>query len=323
MSHRSRRLRVVPIVAGIALLAAGFGDVSAASLSSSDRDSAGTAPAAVGWVTTRTGGPARTEVRDAAGTLLAELTDGARTVTLAGPARSWTEAGTAIDIRTDRWVRLLPAPYDGIFDAADTAWVAAALGDRSPDILAVAFQYVSGAPPLSAAGLVIAGDARYGDAAGADFNDFLGVAWTYGSSIDAPEPAELRSLDCSGFVRMVLGYRFGMRMSIGASAGALPRRAFEQLASGPGRLMVANSGRQLKSYKNLRAGDLVFFDASTVDGTAIDHVGIYVGRDAQGHHRFISSRQKADGPTVGDVGGKSVLDGSGYWALAFRAVRRP
>ncbi|MEO6578875.1 MAG: NlpC/P60 family protein [Candidatus Limnocylindria bacterium] len=310
-------------MAGIVLLAAGFGDVSAASLRSSDHDSAATATAAAGWVTARIGKPARTEVRGADGTLLAELTDGARTVTLAGPARSWTEAGSAIDIRTDRWVRLLPAAYDGIFDAADTAWLAAALDDRSPDILAVAFQYVSGAAPLSDAGLVIAGDARYGVAAGADFNDYLGVAWTYGSSIDAPEPAELRALDCSGFVRMVLGFRFGMRMSIGASAGALPRRAFEQLASGPGRLMVANSGRQLTSYNNLRAGDLVFFDASTVDGTAIEHVGIYVGRDAQGHHRFISSRRKADGPTVGDVGGKSVLDGSGYWALAFRAVRRP
>ncbi|MBA3778222.1 MAG: C40 family peptidase [Chloroflexi bacterium] len=323
MPHHFRRLRVVPIVAGIALLAAGFGRASAASVPSSDRDSAGPERATVGWVTTRMGGPDPTEVRDAAGTLLAELTDGARTVTLAGPARSWTEAGSATGIGTDRWVRLLPTSYDGIFDAADAAWVAAALGDRSPDILAVAFQYVSGAPSLSQAGLAIAGDARYGVAAGADFNDFLGVAWTYGSRIDAPEPAELRSLDCSGFVRMVLGYRFGMRMSIGASAGALPRRASDQLASGPGRLMVANSGHRLTSYDNLRAGDLVFFDASTVDGPAIDHVGIYVGRDAQGLHRFISSRRMADGPTVGDVGGASVLDGFGYWALAFRAVRRP
>nr|MBA2556149.1 hypothetical protein [Chloroflexota bacterium] len=56
---------------------------------------------------------------------------------------------------------------------------------------------------------------------------------------------------------------------------------------------------------------------ATRDGRAIDHDGIYVGLDGAGHARFVSSRRTADGPTIGDAGGASVLDGSGYWAEAF------
>jgi cell wall-associated NlpC family hydrolase len=203
----------------------------------------------------------------------------------------------------------LPTAYAG-FDTFVRSWLATTLADRSPDVLAVAFEYATGAPL----------DARY--ASGADFNDFLGRAWSYGSRVDQPEPAELGALDCSGFVRMVLGYRLGMPMSIGASSGTLPRTARDQLASAPGTVLVPNAGVQAHSLAALRAGDLVFFDASTRDGTGIDHVGIYIGRDQAGHDRFISSRRGADGPTVGDVDGASIVDGTGYWASAFRAVRR-
>jgi cell wall-associated NlpC family hydrolase len=275
------------------------------------------------WSIARRSNPARTEVRSASGALMAELTDGARTVPLAGPLRTFGEPGLGTMVSTDRWVRLLPAPYDGTFDSADAAWLTAALADTSPDVLAVAFQYLTGAPTVEANGLVVAGDAAYGASAGADFNDFLGIPWAYGTSVDQPEASQFRALDCSGFVRMVLGYRLGMRMTIGASTGSLPRRAADQLGSGPGRIIRANRGSQVTSFASLRPGDLVFFDASTRDGSGIDHVGIYVGRDSLGHHRFISSRTKADGPTIGVIGGASILDGSGYWASAFRAYRRP
>jgi hypothetical protein len=275
------------------------------------------------WTVARLTAPARTEVRDTAGVLVAELTDGARTVPMAGPSRRWGETGLATSITSDRWVRLLPAPFDGSFDPADADWLASAMADGSPDLLAIAFQYAPLAPEVWREGMRVAGDARYGPAAGADFNDYLGVPWSYGGSIDAAEAAEVRSLDCSGFVRMVFGYRSGVRMSIGPAAGTLPRRAADQLASGPGRVVVANAGRKVASMVSMRAGDLVFFDASTRDGTAIDHVGIFVGADAAGHARFISSRTTADGPTIGDLGGASILDGTGYWASAFRAVRRP
>ncbi len=72
----------------------------------------------------------------------------------------------------------------------------------------------------------------------------------------------------------------------------------------------------------LQPGDVVAFDASTTDGTRIDHVGIFLGRDSLGHDRFISSRKTADGPTLGDLGGRSVLDGTGLYAVSFRTARR-
>jgi cell wall-associated NlpC family hydrolase len=262
------------------------------------------------WSVTAVSGPAGTEVRDASGALLALFTYGSRSVSVAGPWRAFGEAGLATPVKTDRWVRLLPTPYAG-FDASVRSWLAAKLIDRSPDVLAVASQYATGA----------ALDARY--VYGGDFNDYLGRAWTYGSTVDQPEAAEIGALDCSGFVRMVLGDRLGIPVSLGIVAGALPRSARDQLAGGPGIVLVGNTGVQVRALGVLRPGDLVYFDASTDDGALIDHVGIYVGRDTAGHYRFISSRRGADGPTIGDVKGASILDGSGYWASAFRAVRRP
>jgi cell wall-associated NlpC family hydrolase len=276
------------------------------------------------WVTARRTAPERTEIRDAAGSLVAEFTDGARTVVIRGPARTWTERDVTAKVTTDRWVRLLPLPFDGRFDTADRAWLSAAIDDDSPDVLAIAFQYVKGAPDVRSGGLRIAGDAAYGPSAGADFNDYLGIPWRYGTSTDRPETAQFGALDCSGFVRQVFAYRLGLPATINVvqAGAALPRRAADQLIGAQGRITIANAGRQLTSFGSLRPGDLVFFDASTADGTAIDHVGIYVGTDAGGRHRFISSRRGADGPTIGDVGGASILDGTGYWARAFRAVRR-
>jgi hypothetical protein len=67
---------------------------------------------------------------------------------------------------------------------------------------------------------------------------------------------------------------------------------------------------------------LVFFDAAADDGKQIDHVGIYLGRDAGGNHRFVSSRKSINGPTLGDYNGRSILNGTGLYAKAFRAARR-
>jgi hypothetical protein len=66
----------------------------------------------------------------------------------------------------------------------------------------------------------------------------------------------------------------------------------------------------------------VFFDADPGDGARIDHVGIYLGVDAGGRHRFVSSRKGINGPTLGDYRGASLLDGAGLYARAFRASRR-
>ena len=72
----------------------------------------------------------------------------------------------------------------------------------------------------------------------------------------------------------------------------------------------------------LQLGDLVFFDASDDDKSRLDHVGMYLGTDTAGAHRFISSRKTPDGPTLADKGGESILNGAGHFARAFRAARR-
>ena len=86
----------------------------------------------------------------------------------------------------------------------------------------------------------------------------------------------------------------------------------------------ATGGTRYRStgLDRLHVGDLVFFDADPDDGPALDHVGMYLGRDSAGHRRFISSRKGANGPTMGDVKGASILDGTGLYARAFRSARR-
>jgi cell wall-associated NlpC family hydrolase len=85
---------------------------------------------------------------------------------------------------------------------------------------------------------------------------------------------------------------------------------------------VPDGGVQVTAFDALDIGDLVFFDGSDDDGDALDHVGMYLGLDGQGAHRFISSRKTPDGPTLADQGVASVLNGTGHYAKAFRAVRR-
>lgn len=287
------------------------------------------ASATTGLTESRLSGPDRVVVRDSLG-VVATFTVGARTVTVRGPSRTFAETTTTATVRTNLWVRLLPTPFNG---TVDHRWLAARRADSSPDILAYARQYLTGAPERrNAAGRRIAGDASYGPLPpdgtheeGSDFNDYLGVSWTYPSSVDAPETRQYGALDCSGYVRAVFGVRAGMPMSLGLttlSNGRLPRRAVQMAQSAPGVMVLRNTGVRPAKLSGLLAGDLVFFDASTDDGTTIDHVGIYLGTDSTGAARFVSSRKGADGPTLGDVRGKSVLTGTGLYATTFRAARR-
>ncbi|HXH80236.1 NlpC/P60 family protein [Nocardioides sp.] len=271
--------------------------------------------------------PPRVQVLDASG-VVATFTNGARTVNVRGPVRTLAEPGTTSATVTGATrVRLLPTPFTG---TVDRTWLEAALADSSPDVLALSLQYVAGAPTtLDAAGRVVSGDASYGPLQpdgtrqeGSDFNDYLGVRWEYDAVADLPEATQLGSLDCSGFVRMVMGYRSGLAMTLDPDGVRLPRRAHQMLSSAPGRVTVASTGAQPTSTAGLAPGDLLFFDASTDDGTAVDHVGLYLGVDSTGSARFISSRKTADGPTLGDVGGRSTVTGTGHYARAWRAARR-
>jgi hypothetical protein len=278
---------------------------------------------------TRTADPDRTVVTDAAGHWLATFTDTAYTVTLLGAQRTFADPNAKHPVITDVWVRILPAPFGG---EVDPNWLSQALADKSPDVLAVAMEYVKGAPPLTdEAGLQIAGPATYGPIKaddsreeGGDFSDYLGIDWKFGSHTHHPKTDFFQSLDCSGFMRMVWGYREHLPLGYETDGGAsIPRHSWDIMASAPGVVTISDTETQVTDFSRLQTGDLVFFHARKEDHQPqIDHVGMYLGKDTGGHYRFISSRQTIDGPTLGDVGGASLLDGQGLYAKSFRAARR-
>jgi hypothetical protein len=74
----------------------------------------------------------------------------------------------------------------------------------------------------------------------------------------------------------------------------------------------------------LLPGDVLYFDADTSNPTEeegqIDHTGIYLGLDAGGQRRFLSSRKVANGPTMSDLGGLSAIDGVGYGVGGYGTV---
>ncbi|GGI06971.1 C40 family peptidase [Egicoccus halophilus] len=269
--------------------------------------------------------PARSVVTDAEGRWLATFTDEASTVVVRGPERTFDEPD-ATAVTTDVWVRVLERPFDG---EIDRSWLAGALADRSADVLEVSTQYFADAPEvIDGAGQLVSGPAAYGPLqpdgsrpVGADWHDFLGVDARYGGRLDPADPEEYRALDCSGYVRTVFGFRHGMPMSLRPDGGAsLPRRSFEQAAEAPGVVPIADGELDAEV---LQAGDLVFFDSPDDADGRIDHVGIYVGVDDDGAHRFVHSRRSANGPTLGgDADGASVLEGDGYWSRGFEMTRR-
>jgi cell wall-associated NlpC family hydrolase len=280
--------------------------------------------------------PPRTTVVDTAGTVLATFTDGARSATLDGPVRTFAEPqfGGA-PVTTPVWVRLLPEPWRAGAEDAPwfRPWLREHLGSTAPDVLAVATQYLDGAPEgRDADGVRVRGDARYGPPgpAGApppensDFLDYLGVQWTFADGeVRRPDPQRYGAVDCSGFVRLVYGHRAGYPLLATNERGpGLPRRARAMAEVGPGVVVLPGTGAPPSNLGALQAGDLLFFDLDRAPDRRIDHSAIYLGRDEAGQHRFVSSRVRADGPTLGDLGGASVLDGGGHYARSFRSAKR-
>lgn len=293
---------------------------------------------------TRLANPDRTEVRNGHGKILAVLTDKARTALLKGPQRTLAEPQyTRAKVVTDAWVRLMPQEWSEGAEQATwfSGWFEAALADNSPDVLAIAMEYVySAKSQKNAEGLQIAGDAAFGPlsdidpdgrAENSDFYDYLGVPWTFPDGVrETPSPDRLRSLDCSGYLRMVYGYRLGYPL-LGSNAGGagLPRRANALATVGPGVQLMPNTGKPVRDLGLLQPGDLLFFQGvpeidsdGPATNTHIEHAGIYLGVDDRGHHRFVSSRTTANGPTMGDAGGESILDGTGHFATKLRTARR-
>jgi cell wall-associated NlpC family hydrolase len=279
--------------------------------------------------------PARTAAVDAAGRTVAVLTDGARTVRLTGPVRTFKEPKfTSATVSTDAWVRLAPQEWKAGEENAAwfRPWLAGALAETGPDALAIATQYLFGMPEQKDdKGVRFAGDADFGPfsdtdpdgrAENSDFFDYLGITYKFpDGGRSTPQPDRFGDLDCSGYLRMVYGYRLGYPVRSANTAGVgLPRRAFAMAQFGPGVPVIENRGSA--ALARLQPGDLLFFDLDPADGTQADHSGIYLGLDDAGHHRFLSSRSKANGPTFGDFGGAAILDGSGHFAARFRTARR-
>ncbi len=277
------------------------------------------------WSLDRVDDPPGTVVEDTDGNWIATFTDDASTVLIAGPERSFDEPTATNAVTTEAWVRLLPAPFDGHVDAT---WLEVARADAEPDVLEVAMQYLDGAPQIrDDDGTLIAGEASYGPlrpdgtrAVGSDWHDYRGVDADYGHLIDRADPEEYGALDCSGYTRTIYGARLEVPMSLRPDGGSsLPRRSFEQAAEAPGVVPISDGELDVG---RLQAGDLIFFDLGEARAR-IDHVGIYLGEDAGGDHRFLHSRPTADGPTMGgDHHGPSILNGAGVYAEGFVSTRR-
>lgn len=301
-------------------------------------------PAALAYEFVRASSPARTIVRSDDGAWRATFTDGAYTVRHSGPSRTFSEpvragiTGGTQTVTHNSYVRVMTSkwPSGKIPSAAE---VDALLARADPDLFAIAFQYVTGQPAVTTADStavngqrMISGDAAYGDDVGADFNDYMGVDWNYGSShggTDANETSEYAHIDCSGFVRMVFGYRLGMtlaKLNYERPTVAIARTSALQADAGKsvGVSIIAPRNSKPSSFGNLAPGDLVFFDSHGGDNE-IDHVGIYLGVDNEGNDRVLSSRKALDGPTMKDDAAgtsPSILNGTGYMPSGLRSARR-
>ncbi|MFI7413667.1 NlpC/P60 family protein [Streptomyces sp. NPDC049627] len=291
----------------------------------------------------RIGNPARTVARDRRGTVIATFTDGARTAVLTGRSRTFAEPRTTdAKVVTRSWVRLLPKAWTRGAERSGwfRTWLKSRLGSRDPDILTTAFDYIAGAPArTTAAGVRYSGAARYtptttkdsGHApqgtrrTGSDFYDYLGIPWTFPDTVTRrPEKDRARSVDSSGYVRLVYGYRSKLPLnSRDNAAGSGLQRTPDAIAHGRlGVPVIPLTDRRPAVIQQLQPGDLVFFRTRELPGKRIGHVGIYLGLDTADRPRFISSRKNAGGPTMGDKGGTSRLDGDGYYAQGLRAARR-
>lgn len=303
-----------------------------------------------------------TQVRRPDTTLLATLTQGARTVAFRGksttPQRSFSEDcvisyttkthpnypcnAATLTFSTNAYVRLLPAAFNGQVTQELDDWLRARDDENDdvaahPDIIARAMAYLGSNAsygPVISSGTGVCSLIDYSERGEfSDFNDYLGINWTYtytnGTTVTrTADPDRANCLDCSGYIRIVYGHHGGLPLEFEELNGqAIPRRSYQMYTHAPAVTIVYDVGTQVTDLSRLLPGDLVFFNADTDssdEATRLDHVGIYLDRDTamSGQYRFISSRKQANGPTFADTGGRSSLDGTFFYQKAFRAVRR-
>lgn len=280
--------------------------------------------------------PDRTIVTTPEGGNIADLTHGARTaVFLTGGQRTFVEPQTTkARIVTSSRVRVAQEQFhpDMLQTEKFAAWLLAQIGSTEPDVLSAACDYITGVPDRTDGhGVKIIGDAGFGltgphsDRDGADFFDYLGIPWRWtDGKTTAPSAQFNRDLDCSGFIRLVYGYRMGMTLyRTNGYVDGLPRSAYAMADHAPS-VAVASPARPDEVPRDLsrvRAGDLVFFALHDDNPAVITHSGIVLGPDTDGALRFVSSRGTVDGPTFGDVRGAGVIN-SGYFGDRLRRAIR-
>ncbi|MEG3629326.1 NlpC/P60 family protein [Streptomyces poriticola] len=238
------------------------------------------------------------------------------------------------------WVRVLPEPFDGTWTPELEGIVRGWAGSTSPDVLAYAAMFLGGAAPVVAGsgpaeGKQVMGEAGYGYLnpegyryEGADFHEYMHTGWTFpDGDHTGPSSKQVGNLDCSGYTRMVYGYHMGVPLAAGedTSGTVLPRRSRDMAEYAPGVRIDRTDGTAPPAAAQLQPGDLVLFNADSGDDqetATVDHVGIYLGRDGDGLRRFLSSRKTVNGPTMSDLGGNSLLDGTGTYARTLHTVHR-
>ncbi|MFF4957558.1 C40 family peptidase [Streptomyces sp. NPDC001222] len=238
------------------------------------------------------------------------------------------------------WVRVLPQPFDGTWSDGLEQTIRAWAGSTAPDVLAHAAMFLGGAPAVTAGagpaqGKQVLGEAGYGYLdpqgyryEGADFHEYMNVGWTFDDGVHTgPSSRQVGNLDCSGYTRMVYGYHMGVPMAAGqdTSKERLPRKSRDMADYAPGVRVDRTDGTNPPAAALLQPGDLVLFNADSGDDNptvTVDHVGIYLGQDTMGKRRFLSSRKTVNGPTMADLGGASLLDGTGTYAKKLHTVHR-
>ncbi|MFG2732385.1 NlpC/P60 family protein [Streptomyces canus] len=238
------------------------------------------------------------------------------------------------------WVRLLPEPFDGTWTAELEQTIRGWAGSTVPDVLAYTAMFLGGAPAVTAGsgpaqGKQVLGEAGYGYPdphgyllEGADFHEYMKVGWTFpDGTYRGPSSKQVGNLDCSGYTRMVYGYHLGVPLAAeeDTSGTRIPRKSRHIADYAPGVVVDRATGATPPTAALLQPGDLVLFNADSGDdevSVTVDHVGIYLGLDDGGRRRFVSSRKTANGPTMSDLGGASLLDGLGTYAKTLHTVRR-
>lgn len=80
------------------------------------------------------------------------------------------------------------------------------------------------------------------------------------------------------------------------------------------RVAICKPGPALSPALNGRGGAQADTVAPVDKGAAVVIPDLSLGLDTAGERRFLSSRKRANGPTLADRRGKSVLDGTGLHA---------